>query len=207
VATTVSGDDKRAAGSVRLTAVPILVNRILVPALPQLLHRHPHLRVELIAEPRDMSLTKREADMALRLARPATEVRTVARRVGQLDYAVYGRRGTPGDTLPWITYEDGMADLPQWRWMAERATRDGAEAPSFTANDAEAILRGVAAGFGKSLLPMAVAELEPGLIRLGDGPADLSRELWLMVHPDLRHLTRIRVVMDWLVEVVRRTAT
>ena len=65
-----SGADRLAAGSVRVTSVPIIVNRILVPALPRLLRDHPQLRVELIAEPRDLSLTKREADIALRLARP-----------------------------------------------------------------------------------------------------------------------------------------
>jgi DNA-binding transcriptional LysR family regulator len=183
------------------------VNRILVPALPDLLRRHPQLRIELIAEPRDMSLTKREADIALRLARPAKEARAVARRVGHLDYAVYGPRGTPAETLPWITYEDAMADLPQWRWMADQARQDGAVRATLAANDAEAILRGVEAGLGKSLLPMAVADREPGLVRLDSGPAALTRELWLMVHPDLRHLTRIGAVMDWLVAVARRTAT
>ena len=207
VETAVSGEDRLAAGCVRLTAVPIVVNRVLIPALPDLLHRHPQLRIELIAKPRDMSLTKREADIALRLARPAKELRAVARRVGQLDYAVYGPRGTPTQTLPWITYEDAMADLPQWRWMADEARRHGAVSPSLTANDAEAILRGVQAGLGKSLLPIAIADRELGLVRLDGGPAALSRELWLLVHPDLRHLTRIRVVMDWLVEMVRQTAT
>ncbi len=49
----ISGADGRAAGVVRLTSVPIMVNRVLVPALPKLLREHPQLRVELIAEPRD----------------------------------------------------------------------------------------------------------------------------------------------------------
>lgn len=75
VAGAVSGTDRLAAGSVRLTAVPIVVNRILVPALPSLLSAHPDLRVELIAEPRDLSLTRRETDIALRLARPEDELR------------------------------------------------------------------------------------------------------------------------------------
>jgi DNA-binding transcriptional LysR family regulator len=62
--------DADAAGLVRLTGVPILVNRMLIPALPQLYARYPRLRIELIAEARNASLTRREADVALRLARP-----------------------------------------------------------------------------------------------------------------------------------------
>ena len=73
-----------------------------------------------------------------------------------------------------------------------------------TVNDAEAVIQGVKAGLGKSLLPIAIADQETGLVRLDTGPSPLSRELWLMVHPELRSLTRIRVVMDWLVSVVDR---
>ncbi len=202
VESAISGADKLAAGSVRLTSVPIVVNRILVPALPQLLRDHPQLRIELIAEPRDLSLTKREADIALRLARPGKEVRVVARRVGQLEYAVYEPSRRRTEPLPWITYEDGMADLPQWRWMAERAIRDREAPPPVTVNDAEAIMQSVKAGLGKSLLPVIIADREPGLARLDSGSPPLSRELWLLVHPDLRDLTRIRVFVNWLVAVV-----
>ncbi len=197
-----SGADRIAAGAVRLTSVPIVVNRVLVPALPKLLREYPQLRVELIAEPRDLSLTKREADIALRLARPRKDLRAIARRIGRLDYAVYGPRRKRSKPLPWITYEDDMANLPQWRYMAERPVGDRAAPPAVTVNDAEAILQSVKAGLGKSLLPTAIADKEPGLVRLSDGPPPLARELWLMVHPELRNLVRISVVVDWLVAVV-----
>jgi DNA-binding transcriptional LysR family regulator len=95
-----------------------------------------------------------------------------------------------------------MADLPQARWIAERAARDREAQAKVTVNDAEALVESVKAGLGKSLLPTAFGDKEPGLVRLGGGPPVLSRELWLMVHPELRELTRIRVVVDWLVSVV-----
>lgn len=193
-----AGADERAAGSVRVTSVPLIVNHVLAPTLPQLLAAHPRLRIELIADPQNLSLTKREADIALRLARPEREVRAIARRIGRLDYAVYGPSRHPAETLPWITYDDRMADLPQSRWIAERTAHDHTAAPRVVANDAETILQCVQAGLGKSLLPAAIGERQPGLVRLGDTPQALSRELWLMVHPDLRDLIRTRVVMAWL---------
>jgi DNA-binding transcriptional LysR family regulator len=60
--------DADAAGMVRITAVPVLVNQLLIPALPLLYATYPRLRIELAAEPRNLSLTRREADIALRLA-------------------------------------------------------------------------------------------------------------------------------------------
>ena len=200
----ISGADERAAGTVRVTAVPIVVNRILAPALTCLLAEHPHLRIELIADPRDLSLTKREADIALRLARPQNEVRAIARRIGRLAYAVYGPAHHAGKSLPWVTYEDRMNDLPQSRWIAETVARDRVADPRVLVNDAETLLQCVTAGLGKSLLPVAIGEQAPGLVRIGECPKAQSRELWLMVHPDLRDLIRVRVVMDWIMATVER---
>ena len=109
---TAAGADRIAAGRVRVTAVPVIVNRLLLPALPLLLEANPGLAVDLIAEPRDLSPIKREVDVAVRLARPARELRTIARRIGDLVYAAYGAAGRDSDSLPWITYEDLMGDLP-----------------------------------------------------------------------------------------------
>jgi hypothetical protein len=53
-------------------------------------------------------------------------MRTLARRIGHLRYAVFGPRRPQADALPWITYDDMMADLPQARWIAERIRHDGA---------------------------------------------------------------------------------
>jgi DNA-binding transcriptional LysR family regulator len=181
-----------------------MVNRVLLPALPGLLAAHPHLQIELIAEPRDLSLTKREADIALRLARPQKELRTLARRVGELDYAVYGPAAAgPDEALPWITYDDSLRDLPQARWIAEQIAGDPEAAPQVLVNDAEAILAGLKAGLGKSLLPRALGEKEPGLKRLGDCPPGLTREIWLMLHPDLKDLIRTKLVTAWLVTTDR----
>jgi DNA-binding transcriptional LysR family regulator len=195
---TVAGSDAIAQGVVRITSVPLLVNRLLIPALPKLASAYPRLRLELIAEPRNLSLTRREADIALRLARPQSGT-ALARRVGRLDYAVFAPRRRTAAGLPWIPYEEGLSDLPQARWIANAAA-DGSIA-SAQVNDAEAILQGVRAGLGKSLLPCFLAGRVAGIRQVG-GPT-LSREIWLLVHPELRHQARIAVVLAWLEQAIR----
>ena len=187
----------------RVTAACLYTNHVLVPALPRLLERHPHLRIELVADGRDLSLTNREADIAIRLFRPDRETRAICKRVGMLDYAVYGARSRPDPAQPWIAYDDRLADLPQARWIAEEIAGDYAETPKVLINDAETLLGCVRLGLGKSLLPRSVGDAEPDLVRLGTGSKPMAREIWLMVHPELRDLTRIRVVMDWLEETAR----
>jgi len=192
-----AGVDRIAAGRVRVTAVPVIVNRLLLPALPLLLDANPSLAVYLIAEPRDLSPVKREVDVAVRLARPARELRTIARRIGDLVYAVYCAAGRDSDSLPWITYEDLMADLPQARWIADRITAGDAEAP-VRVNDAEGIISALQQGIGKSLLPSVIGDAVQGLIQIEDAAQPLVREIWLLTHPELRGLPRIQVVVDWL---------
>jgi DNA-binding transcriptional LysR family regulator len=189
----VGGSDAVIAGSVRVTAVPILVNRLLIPALPQLYAAHPHLQIELIAEPRNLRLTRREADIALRLARPESGA-ALARRIGRLDYAVYAPARKSG-ALPWITYDESLSHLPQARWIA--AVAKGAPA-NLLVNDAEAILQAVGAGLGQSLLPCVAAQDDKRLRRVSGAKPVLSREIWLLVHRELRAQARIAAVIAWL---------
>ena len=197
----ISGADGNAAGIVRLTAAPMLVNRLLIPALPQLCARHPQLRIELIAEARNVSLTKREADVALRLARPESGGAVLARRLGHIEYAAYGPRKQAAKRLPWITYEEGLGHLPQARWIATAAR--GAELAPVLVSDAEAIVHAIHAGLGKSLLPCFVADRDSRLRRLGASDSILTRELWLLTHSDLRHQARIVAVVAWLAELAK----
>ncbi|WP_425248635.1 LysR family transcriptional regulator [Chelativorans salis] len=64
---------RKMAGTVRISSVPIVVNRILVPHLPELRDKYPLLTVELVPDSRNVDLTKREADLAVRLARPESK--------------------------------------------------------------------------------------------------------------------------------------
>ena len=87
-------------GEVRVTSVPLIVNRLLVPALGALLARHPKLSVELVPESRDVDLLRREADIALRLARPSRGgLRVKAAQIGELSYAVYAPREAAASAL------------------------------------------------------------------------------------------------------------
>lgn len=194
--------DHEISGSVRLTAVPVLINRLVVPALPELQRRHPGLRLDLIADSRNANLTQREAHIAVRLARPETGRSVVGRRLGQLDYAVYGVRDGASSRLPWITYEEGLAHLPQARWI-EMASRGEAMAP-LAVSDAEALFQAVGAGLGKSLLPCFVADGARGLRRMSGAKAVLSREVWLLTYAELRRQARMMAVVDWLRDLVKK---
>ncbi|QXE07353.1 LysR family transcriptional regulator (plasmid) [Paraburkholderia sprentiae WSM5005] len=189
-------------GCVRVTAVPVLVNRVFVPALPTLLAQFPDLRIELIADAHDVNLSRRDADIAVRLARPGTAVgnRVFARRIGTLRYAVYASvsRRQEALQLPWVTYEEAMSTLPQAQWIDETAPCCGGFA-AVAVNDAESVLQCVQSGLGKSLLPVVVADRTAGIVRVDSGGRVLpEREIWTLTHPDVRHLARVSAVLAWI---------
>jgi len=199
------GADDAVSGTVRITSVPIIVNHILVPAADSLLQRHPKLQLELVADPRDLSLTRRETDLALRLARPKTGgTKVMARRVGTIRFDVYASASCSvreAKTLPWVTYDESMAHLPQARWIAATAARYDRIAPVHV-NDAEALLEAVIAGLGRSLLPCVIADGDSRLRRVGvKRRAALSRELWLLRHSELRTLGKIEAAVKWIEQI------
>jgi DNA-binding transcriptional LysR family regulator len=198
----IRGADSRVSGVVRITSVPLLVNRLLLPALPALLSSYPGLQVELVAESRVLSLGRREADIALRLARPVDSMRAVARKVGALRYAVYAPQDSDPAVLPWLTYESGTGHVPPAEWIA-RNVGEGMLA-QVRVNEAEGLLACLQRGLGKTVLPHFIGDVVPGVKRVENFPCDLSRELWLVVHPDLRKLDRVRLLMDWVITVCGR---
>ena len=81
--------------------------------------------------------------------------------------------------------------------MDRRRNAEGTAA-QVKVNDAEGLLQGLSAGLGKSLLPVRIAVGNARLRRLSGYPPGPSRELWLITHPELSGLPRIRAVTDWL---------
>ncbi len=200
------------AGSVRVTSVPILVNRLFTPEIGELIDAHPRLDIELIPDSRDLSLTRREADVAIRLGRPATGGTHVkARRIGYLEYSIFAPRDlslSEAASLPWITYDESMAHIPQARWIAKITSGDTARISGLRVHDAETAFEAVIAGLGKTLLPDVIADRNEHLRRLNieEEPAPPSREIWLLAHADQLELRRIVTVVRWIEKVVTAIA-
>lgn len=206
----IAGQDAAVSGTVRLTSVAVLVNHLLLPALPDLSAAHPGLRLEMLADLRYFSLMKREADIALRLGRPNqdTGAAVLTRHIGTLEYDAYAPANCSARAaaaLPWVSYDESMTQLPQAKWIAAVAAREASSgererlAP-IALNDPEGICEAVRLGLGKSLLPTALIKGDKRFrrVRNSDWPPMPNREIWLLTHPDQRRLARIEAVIDWL---------
>jgi DNA-binding transcriptional LysR family regulator len=199
---TLAGESGTAvSGRVRITAVPILVNQLIVPRLPGLLQRFPGLAIDANADSRNLSLGRRETDIALRFARPEGGS-GLCRRIGALAFSVYAARNADDPAgLPWVTYEERFLHYPQARWVADNVSPEALA--RLRVNDAEGLAQAVRSGLGRGVLPDFMAARDPALVRVSGAPV-LRRDLWLLVHPDLRQLPRVAAVLGWLADLPAR---
>jgi len=199
-----TGADSRLSGSVRITSADTLSVRVIAPLLAGLHQRFPGLDFELVADTRTYSLTKREADIGIRTARPK-EARVVMRRICAFASTLYAspeyleRHGRPREgELAKHTFI-GVED-PSWqeaRWLSRVAP--GARVVLET-NSTLAQLVATRAGMGLGILPCYVGDAEADLVRVLPPDKGVVRELVVVFHRDLRDTPRIRACADYLVE-------
>ena len=198
--------DEAVRGTVRLTTASHLAAFLLAPALPSLRARHPGLVLEIAADQRNFDLTRREADLALRMGRPAA-AGLVTRKLSDVAYRFYAAPGYLAGRAARVDFahdlfiglEESLSATPHERWLDRLAP---ARQVVFRCNATAGLLSAARAGLGVALLPRFAADGDPGL-RVLDGPAADGHELWLLVHGDLRRAPRVRAVLEWVDEVVK----
>lgn len=194
-------------GSVRVAAPSGLAVHLIAANLARFRERFPALEITLQPAVTSADLTHGEADVAVRLYRPeAAEL--VVRRVGTLAFGLYGasaylqRHGTPRASSElaqhlFIGYEQ-LRHLEESRWLEAVA---GEARFVLRSDDTHARLAATEAALGLAVLPHILARRTPRLQPLLEGEAVPAKPIWLVVHRDLRHLARVRAVLDWLVEL------
>lgn len=189
--------DQGLVGAVRISAPPALASVSLAEPLIRLRLRHPGIAVTLIGETRYASLSRREADIAVRLARPEQGDLTVM-KIGDIGFSLYAAPSYIDAKLPedwtFVGYDEAMESSPQERRLREIAN---GRPVAVRASTLEFQLAAVKSGDGVALLPDFMVQ-QDHLLRLPQSGDPLRREIWLAVHTDIKDVPLIRVVLDAL---------
>jgi DNA-binding transcriptional LysR family regulator len=189
-------------GKVTLSAPPVLVANFLVKHLADFRRANPGIQLSVSCEARHVSLSRREADVVLRLTRPE-ELTSVVRKLGRMSFGLYASKDYPHlhDPSAWefIAYDAGFVGVPQQKWLMSAA----AQRPiACEIGDVNGHLVAARAGAGVAGLPDFLAATDPTLQRVTCEGEPFSRDIWMAVHQDLRSSPQIRAVMDFLLKVV-----
>jgi DNA-binding transcriptional LysR family regulator len=206
-----AGQDRRLSGRLRVTCSETLAYRLLTPWVARFRAEHPGVVLELAVDSRVLNLSRREADVALRVARPR-EGDLGGRKLADVAWTAYGSveylaaappLAMPADLArhPLIGWEERTAGVNAAEWLAEIAP---AAAVVYRANSLVNQFVAARAGIGLAVLPCYLGDPEPGLARaLPGGPVPaLARELWIVTHQDLRRTARVRAFFEAVAEGV-----
>jgi len=203
----VRGQDTAVGGVVRVTTLESFGARFLAPRLGPLRAKHPSLAIDVHTENRSLNLSRREADLAVRFARPVQDG-LVARKIGAVAYALYGapayvearggkRSARDLASHDLLGFDDDLSFIPEAVWLSQNA---GA-ARVVRSNSVAVLEAGAVAGLGLAVLPCFIADGRADLERVVS--AVVMRDLWLVVHAELRGVPRVRAVTDFIAQIVR----
>ncbi len=190
------------AGPVSVSAPPAFTAAVLAPLIPALRQAHPALVVSLLGAVSAADLGHRQADIALRLSRPEIPG-LVVRKVAPVPFAFYAAVGFERPAAAWafIGADGGSRALPQFRWLDDQLAGRPVVARTNDAASQAALAR---AGVGVALLPRFLGDRDSSLYRLPSAASCPDRELWMLVHEDLRKTPRIRAVLNYLQPALRQ---
>jgi DNA-binding transcriptional LysR family regulator len=189
---------------VRVSGPPTLLSQFLAPRLLPLQGQNPGSRIELVGEARQVSLSRGEADLALRMDRPV-EKGVVARRLAVVAYGLYASRdylaGCGEDAQDFLGYDDSLDHLPQQRWLKMLA---GDRGLALRSNDLGNLRTAARAGLGFAVLPCIMARDAPDLVSVPTRLPPLTRELWLLFQRDIGRSPAVRIVIDHITAITTR---
>ncbi|HTH29579.1 MAG TPA: LysR family transcriptional regulator [Sphingobium sp.] len=200
----VTGESSRLAGTVRISLSEGLANWIFTPNLPSFQARHPGIMLEIATTNGFLNPSKREADMAVMLARP-THGALITQKLTDYRLGLFASQGyiaahgmvedladlrqrTLIGYIPDLIYADEL------RYLEEI---DPALKPRLTSSSINMQHAMTKAGLGVAVLPLFMGMSDPGMVPLLPD-LRINGSYWIVVHADLRHVARVNAVIEWL---------
>jgi DNA-binding transcriptional LysR family regulator len=189
-------------GTVRISAPPVFASQFLVPQLAGCIDRWKEIDLDLVGEVRTANLHRREADLSIRFMRP-DEPGLAARKLGELGFRLYAApawRARAESEWRFIGYGDALGEVPHQQALARMA---GERPFVLRSNDLAAVHQACRAGMGLAMLPTFLARPDTGLIEMPRPDHPFLREIWCVVHPDVRRSPRVRLMADLIGELIQ----
>lgn len=207
----VANRDLALSGAVRIGAPDGFGVRFLAPRLADFSGQHPDLQLQLVVMSRVVNLSNREADIAIGYA-PPNQNRQIVRKLTDYTVGLYGSRAYLDVAQPL----NCAADLRQHRligYIRDLLQDDTHDLIETIASDATVAfestsiftqIEAAAAGLGLCFVPCFLADADDRLVRVLPNEIASTRQFWLIVHPEMINLARVRAAIDFIAEAVRR---
>ncbi|MFV2033086.1 MAG: LysR family transcriptional regulator [Gammaproteobacteria bacterium] len=201
------GRDLHLSGVVRVAVPDALLMKVLMPHLCDFSRRYPEIQLELAISNNYSNLTRREADIAVRVTSSPPET-AMGRRLCSMRTTVYastgylaGQTGGALENYAWLMPDEDLAQLPVTRWLERNHPKATVR---LRCNTLLGLHEAAVLGLGVASLPCFLADPDTRLERVLPPPDELTSDLWLLTHPDLRRTARVKALMNFLAEALEK---
>lgn len=203
-----AGSDGQLEGMLRIASSDWFGTFMLAPVLAEFGHANPKVCIELLTDARRYSLPRREADVAFRIT-PFDEPEVISRRLLHIPYALYGPDalyGPAGTDAPLagdgtgvrlVMMDTAFAGMADAHWLANVLPR---AVVGFRSNNREVQAQLCARGAGLAVLPRPLGDATAGLVAVNVGERPPGRDTFVGYHRDLRRLSRLRALLDLVID-------
>ena len=203
----VKDTDHQSGGVIKLATTDSLFQNWLGPLIKQFRERHTDIFFEFLISPRNINLTKHEADIAISVGNIRPDY-MIGRKLMDVRYRFYGLATLYSDkapvanneqleTLPIMHMNADFAHQPFYKWHKTHVPNS----TSFDSADHFTVMHQmVRLGLGVGMLPHYLGDSDSELVTLFTLPEETNKALWILTHPDLRNVSRIRKFMAFVRE-------
>lgn len=205
----IAGKDARLGGTVRVATPEALGSQVIARHVTDFRRDHPDIEIELVAETRRMSLSKREADIAISFSRPESG-RLIAWKLCDYRLRLYGSKDYLAGHAPiesvdhlgshgFVAYIDDLIEMPELRFFENTIKNANVV---FRSTNVSAQYNAILDGIGLGLVHCFSAASEPQLQVILPEEISVVRTYWLLVHEDLRQVARVDAVCEFLTRIL-----
>ena len=201
----VKDTDHQFGGVIKLATTDSLIQNWLGPLIKEFREQHADIYFELLVSPRNINLVKHEADIAISVGNIRPDY-MIGRKLMDVHYRFYGLASLYSDkapiadmdqlrTLPIMHMNSDFAHQPFYQWHKTHVT----DSIAFDSTDHFTVMHQmIRLGLGIGLLPHYLGDSDTELEVLFTLPDEANKELWILTHPDLRNVGRIRKFMEFV---------
>lgn len=206
----VSGQSLTLSGHLRIGSTEGFGNYVLAPLMVDFQRRYPGITLDIMPVPRFISLSKREADIAIALERPQRGPYLCTKL---LDYSLklYGSKSYLARSSP-IRCKEDLLDHTFIGYVEELLFSDrlryledivATQRVIFKSTSVIAQYQAALQGQSLAILPCFMAAQDARLQPVLDDEIVVTRSFWMYCHEDLRHSSRVMALWDFLKKSVQ----
>lgn len=198
---TLSGQDLKPSGPLRVTAIDNMATTVLMPMFGGFSRKYPEVTLHVLVSNSDASLAQREADVAIRLTNTPPDS-LIGKRAVTVSSTVYGSRD-------YIKQRQVNSSDPDWlgvecctfhkSWTKQVC---GEQPHSFYVDDTLLTQAALREGLGIAILPCFMGDPDPLLMRYSEPRSEWDLGLWILLHPDLKRTARVLAFRNYMIEAI-----